>query len=55
MTQIYIVASVTEDNYIEVDSYYNSNSYYKALNRSNVLMDEDDREWEVLICELGVE
>lgn len=47
---VYVVASVTEDGYIEGDSCYND--YGKANDRANILMYEDDREWEVLTCKM---
>ena len=48
--QIYIVASVSEDNYVTVDSCYTD--YSKANDRAEELMSEDDIEWEVLSCKL---
>lgn len=47
---VYVVASVTEDGYIEADSCYND--YGKANDRANILMNEDDRVWEVLTCKM---
>lgn len=47
---IFVVARVSVDYYIEVDSCYNDHG--KALSRANELMSEDDIEWDVLSCEL---
>lgn len=47
---IYVVAAITEDNYIQTDSCYND--YGKACDRANELMHQDDREWEVLPCKV---
>ena len=44
--KVYIVATVSEDNYIEVNSVWQD--YSKANVRTVELMNEDDREWEVI-------
>lgn len=50
--QFYVVASISEDNYIETDSCYND--YGKASDRANELefLSGHNREWEVLTCKL---
>jgi hypothetical protein len=48
--EVYIVATVSEDNYINVDSVWQT--YSKANARADELMDEDDREWEVICSEV---
>lgn len=48
---VYVVASVSEDNYVTVDSCYTD--YSKANDRAEVLMEESfPLEWEVLSCKL---
>lgn len=46
MQKIYVVAAVSEDNYIQVDGCYLD--YSKADQRATELMSESDDEWEVI-------
>ena len=47
---VYIVATVNEDDYIEVDSVWQT--YGKADARAEELIAEDEREWEVICSEV---
>lgn len=46
MIMVYIVACVSEDSYVNVDSVWTE--YYSADKRCEELFVEDEREWEVI-------
>lgn len=48
--EIYIVAKVNDDSYIEVDSCHRT--YGEADRRAEELIDQDECEWEVICSEV---